>query len=104
MYLTLGGKVMFAGKPHAPIYESALALAAKAGAGDVAASRVLAIGDSVRTDLEGANANGFRCLFVTSGIHANELGERANPDAGQIERLFKGASRPPFAVTPKLMW
>ena len=104
LYLTLGGKVMFAGKPHAPIYESALALAAKAGAGEVATSRVLAIGDSVRTDLEGANANGFRCLFVTSGIHASELGERANPDAGQIERLFKGASRPPFAVTPKLMW
>ena len=65
---------------------------------------VLAIGDSVRTDLEGANAAGFRCLFVTSGIHAAELGERANPDAASVAKLFKGASKPPFAVTPKLMW
>ena len=87
-----------------PLTMGALAVAAKAGASNIAPSRVLAIGDSVRTDLEGANANGFRCLFVTGGIHANELGERANPDAGQIERLLKGASRPPFAVTPKLMW
>lgn len=104
LYATLGGKVLFAGKPHAPIYERALTLAAKAGAKSVAAEHVLAIGDSVRTDLEGANNAGFRCLFVTSGIHAAELGERANPDAESVTKLFKGASKPPFAVTPKLMW
>lgn len=104
LYVTLGGKVLFAGKPHPPIYERALALAAEAGAASVAPERVLAIGDSVRTDLEGANRSAFRCLFVTSGIHANELGERANPDVASVAKLFEGASRPPFAVTPKLMW
>jgi HAD superfamily hydrolase (TIGR01459 family) len=104
LYAGLGGKVLFAGKPHAPIYQRALQLATEAGAASVAPERVLAIGDSVRTDLEGANGYGFRCLFVTSGIHAGELGERANPDATSIANLFKGASKPPFAVTPKLMW
>jgi HAD superfamily hydrolase (TIGR01459 family) len=104
LYMTLGGKVLFAGKPHAPIYDRALELAEKAGAASVTPQRVLAIGDSVRTDLEGANTSGFRCLFVTSGIHATELGERANPDAASVTKLFKGASKPPFAVTPKLMW
>jgi HAD superfamily hydrolase (TIGR01459 family) len=104
LYVTLGGKVLFAGKPHAPIYERALALAAKAGAASISPSHVLAIGDSVRTDLEGANAAGFRCLFVTSGIHADELGERANPDAASMTKLFKGASKPPAAVTPTLKW
>jgi HAD superfamily hydrolase (TIGR01459 family) len=104
LYVTLGGKVLFAGKPHAPIYDRALELAEKAGAAGVTPQRVLAIGDSVRTDLEGANTSGFRCLFVTSGIHAAELGERANPDAASVTKLFKGASKPPFAVTPKLMW
>lgn len=104
LYLTLGGKVLFAGKPHPPIYQRALALAEKAGAAGTSPARVLAIGDSVRTDLEGANGSGFRCLFVTSGIHANELGERANPDAASLTELFKGASKPPLAVTPKLMW
>ena len=104
LYVTLGGKVLFAGKPHAPIYDRALALAAKAGAASTSSTRVLAIGDSVRTDLEGANAAGFRCLFVTSGIHAEELGERANPDAASMTKLFKGASKPPAAVTPTLKW
>jgi HAD superfamily hydrolase (TIGR01459 family) len=104
LYATLGGKVLFAGKPHPPIYQRALALAAKAGASSVSPARVLAIGDSVRTDLEGANGSGFRCLFVTSGIHAAELGERANPDAASLAELFRGASKPPLAVTPKLMW
>jgi HAD superfamily hydrolase (TIGR01459 family) len=104
LYVTLGGKVLFAGKPHAPIYERALELAAKAGAASISPTRVLAIGDSVRTDLEGANAAGFRCLFVTSGIHADELGERANPDAASMTKLFKGASKPPAAVTPTLKW
>jgi HAD superfamily hydrolase (TIGR01459 family) len=94
LYVTLGGKVLFAGKPHAPIYERALELAQKAGARHVSSQHVLAIGDSVRTDLEGAN----------NGIHAAELGERANPDAESVAKLFKGASKPPFAVTPKLMW
>ena len=32
--------------------------------------RVLAIGNSVRTDLKGAAAFGLDCMFVTSGIHA----------------------------------
>lgn len=104
LYISLGGRVMFAGKPHRTIYDEALALAAKAKGGDIDRGRVLAIGDSVRTDLEGANSEGLRCLFVTGGIHAAELGERANPDAGSIARLFAGASRPPLAVTPALKW
>ncbi|ETR78489.1 haloacid dehalogenase [Afipia sp. P52-10] len=104
LYASLGGKVLFAGKPHPPIYQRALRLAAEAGATAVTPAHVLTIGDSVRTDLEGANGGGFRCVFVTSGIHANELGERANPDAESVAKLFKGASKPPFAVTPKLMW
>lgn len=104
LYASLGGKVLFAGKPHPPIYQRALELASKAGATSIEPKHVLAIGDSVRTDLEGANGEGFRCVFVTSGIHAGELGERANPDAASVAKLFKGASKPPFAVTPKLMW
>src|SRR6202035_456059 len=35
--------------------------------------RVLAIGDSVRTDLTGAHGFGIDCLFVTRGIHSEEF-------------------------------
>lgn len=104
LYISLGGRVMFAGKPHRTIYDLALMQAGKARGSEVDRKRVLAIGDSVRTDLEGANSEGLRCLFVTSGIHAGELGERANPDTQSIAKLFAGASRPPLAVTPALKW
>ena len=52
---------------------------------------MLAIGDSVRTDLTGATAFGIDCLFVTAGIHAEELGGRDNPDAGLLASIFADA-------------
>lgn len=104
MYGTFGGEVLYAGKPHRPIYEQALALAAKARGKPADPSRVLAIGDSVRTDLEGANGFGLNCLFVTSGIHAEELGARDRPEQEAIAKLFAAASQMPMAVTSKLRW
>src|ERR1700742_1753597 len=60
LYRELGGEVIFYGKPHRPIYERAMALAAEQRQGkEVPRSRVLAIGDSVRTDLAGAHAFGI---------------------------------------------
>jgi Predicted sugar phosphatases of the HAD superfamily len=57
--------------------------------------RLLAIGDSVRTDLKGAAAFGIDCLFVTAGIHAEELGDRHDPDAAAAGRHLRGAGVPP---------
>src|SRR6185437_3656880 len=53
LYGSLGGEVLYAGKPHRPIYEAALAKAAAARGQAPTLDRVLAIGDSVRTDLTG---------------------------------------------------
>ena len=76
LYQTMGGEVLYAGKPYRPIYETALALAKQAAGRDIAPGRVLAIGDSVRTDLKGARTMGVDFLFITSGIHAEEVGGR----------------------------
>jgi ribonucleotide monophosphatase NagD (HAD superfamily) len=65
---------------------------------------VLAIGDSVRTDLAGAAAFGIDCLFVTAGIHAEELGARDNPDAAVLRGIFAEANLFPRAVTRRLAW
>src|ERR1700761_8899232 len=73
LYLELGGEVIFYGKPHRPIYERAMALAAERRGQTVSLDRVLAIGDSVRTDLAGAHGFGVDCLFVTRGIHSEEF-------------------------------
>ena len=59
----------------------------------VALKRVLAIGDSVRTDLTGAADLGVDCLFVTAGIHAEELGHRDDPDLDGARRDVRGGAR-----------
>lgn len=104
LYATMGGKVLYAGKPYRPIYDLALAEAeAKAGR-KVSLSRVLAIGDSLRTDLKGAHAIGVDFLFVTSGIHAEELGTRDQPDSQALNAKFAAAGEMPKAVMRELTW
>jgi HAD superfamily hydrolase (TIGR01459 family) len=100
LYVAMGGEVLYAGKPYRPIYDQALALAGKT----IDKKRVLAIGDSVRTDLKGAHAFGVDCLFITAGIHAEELGARDNPDGGALNDIFAAAGTQPKAVMPRLVW
>jgi HAD superfamily hydrolase (TIGR01459 family) len=104
LYVSMGGEVIYAGKPYRPIYEMALAKAeAKAGR-KLALRRVLAIGDSVRTDLSGAQAFGVDFLFVTSGIHAGELGARERPDTASLKTMLSAAGELPKAVMRSLVW
>jgi HAD superfamily hydrolase (TIGR01459 family) len=104
LYATMGGEVLYAGKPYRPIYDMALAKAQTAVGRKVAASRVLAIGDSVRTDLKGARTAGVDFLFVTSGIHAEELGGRERPDSNALSATFAAAGGRPKAVMRELTW
>ena len=103
LYGELGGEVLYAGKPHAPIYQECLSRIAALRGGEPARSRVLAIGDSVRTDLTGAAGMGIDCLFVTAGIHAEELG-RDQPNIAALNEMFATAGVMPKAVTRKLVW
>jgi ribonucleotide monophosphatase NagD (HAD superfamily) len=65
---------------------------------------VLAIGDSVRTDLKGAVSFGVDCLFVISGLHAEEAGGREGPDLSALNAMFAAAGVAPKAVTARLAW
>jgi HAD superfamily hydrolase (TIGR01459 family) len=104
LYRTLGGEVLYAGKPHRPLYDQALACAEAVRGRATPLARVLAIGDSLRTDLAGAAALGVDCLFVTAGIHAEEFGGREEPDMVIIERTLAAAGLMPKAVTHRLRW
>ena len=104
LYAAAGGEVIYAGKPYRPIYDQALAIAAAARGKPAAPDRVLAIGDSVRTDLKGAAAFGIDCLFVTAGIHAEELGSRHDPNAAALSGIFAAAGVAPKAVMRRLSW
>ncbi len=103
-YAAKGGTVIFAGKPYRPIYEQAMAAARRARGCEIARERVLAIGDSVRTDLKGADAFGIDALFVTAGIHADELGAREAPDATALAAVFAAAQVSPKLVMQQLTW
>lgn len=104
LYAHLGGDVLYAGKPYRPIYDMALAKAQDARGASIARSRMLAIGDSVRTDLTGAASFGIDCLFITAGIHAEELGGRETPDPAALAKIFAGAGMQPQAVMRMLAW
>ncbi|HEX4040579.1 MAG TPA: TIGR01459 family HAD-type hydrolase [Xanthobacteraceae bacterium] len=105
VYAALGGEVLYCGKPHAPIYDVALTKATALRGGTAPARRrVLAIGDSVRTDLKGAAAFGLDCMFVTSGLHAEAYGSRETPDMAALNATFAAASVAPKAVMRALVW
>ncbi len=102
LYRSLGGEVIFFGKPHLPIYRQAIALAG-GEARNGRPGRVLAIGDSVRTDVAGAHAAGVPCVFLTRGIHAEEFAGIDRDDAAAVGRLF-GATPAPAALMHELKW
>ncbi len=104
LYATMGGEVLYAGKPYRPIYDLALEKADSARGGAIDRKRVLAVGDSVRTDLRGAHEAGIDFLFITAGIHAEELGGRDSPDAKALNAAFAAAGEMPKAVMRHLVW
>jgi ribonucleotide monophosphatase NagD (HAD superfamily) len=60
---TLGGKVIYYGKPYKEIYGMCFDTREK----------VLAIGDNLRTDIKGANNLNIDSLFIYNGVHRNEI-------------------------------
>ena len=63
-----GGRVVYVGKPHAPVYR-----ACRAALPGIAASAIVCVGDSIAHDIKGANDAGLASAFVTDGIHAAEF-------------------------------
>ena len=100
-YEALGGAVAYAGKPKAPIYQEAMARAARLRGGTIAKREALAIGDGLRTDILGAHDFGLDALFVASGIHLNA---NIGLDAGSLAGLFAGAKARPIAAVERLAW
>ena len=101
LYRELGGEVIFYGKPHRPIYERAMQLASQHRGRPAPLDRVMAIGDSVRTDLTGALGFGIDCLFVTRGIHSEEFEGIDQFDPASVKELF---GHPPRALMRELKW
>jgi ribonucleotide monophosphatase NagD (HAD superfamily) len=90
----MGGDVRTIGKPDPAIYAPILA-----GMG-VARERVLAVGDSLRTDIAGARAAGIAACWVLGGIHGAELAA----DPALADAAAAAAGLAPVAAIPAFVW
>ncbi|MEM6495343.1 MAG: TIGR01459 family HAD-type hydrolase [Pseudomonadota bacterium] len=90
VYEDMGGDVFWAGKPFATAYEAAAAKAAELRGMKVEKSRILAIGDSVRTDIAGAVGYGIDALFIGQGIHREAIMPDGKFLSEELADLFDG--------------
>jgi HAD superfamily hydrolase (TIGR01459 family) len=104
LYEARGGRIHMAGKPYRPIYDEALRAAEAAAGRSLDRTRILAIGDSVRTDAIGAANAGLDLLFVTGSIHAGELDAFGSPDPAAIRDLVAPSGARLKAFMPRLAW
>ncbi|HQS84796.1 MAG: hypothetical protein B7Y25_07785 [Alphaproteobacteria bacterium 16-39-46] len=97
-YKSQGGDVFYHGKPHGPVYKRALNTL------DVEdKSKILCIGDSLRTDVTGALGQGLDVAFITGGIHKSECLETKNELSFEknLEQVFQKHGKVPTLVLPE---
>jgi HAD superfamily hydrolase (TIGR01459 family) len=108
LYEGQGGSVVYAGKPHAPIYDLAFDTVGKLAGRAVPRKEILAIGDGVMTDIAGATGLGLGSVFVASGLHAPENADNEAVadllDARHLAGLFAEAKGKPLAAIRTLVW
>jgi len=102
LYEEMGGEVLQFGKPFPPIYDTARTILAGMGV-SYDPETVLAIGDGVRTDIRGAQAEGIDAVFVTGGLEAERFGtDFENPDAGLLESYLQAEDLHPTYTIGRL--
>ena len=99
LYTQMGGESFYFGKPHPPIYDLARRLAAQTGL-KISDERTIAIGDGIRTDVQGGIAEGVDTLFITGGLAAADCGpDVENPNPALLQNFISREQRhPTFAI------
>lgn len=99
-YETLGGRVIWVGKPHARVYQLATDL--------LPAGPLLAVGDSLAHDIAGGVAHGLDTAFVMTGIHADAFdpasGPGSLPNRQALERLEDAFGVSPTYALDRFRW
>ena len=75
----LGGEVAYFGKPHKEVYTMCF----------TSNEKVLAIGDNLRTDIKGANNLNIDSIFITDGVHREEIKDITKLDTLLIKYKVK---------------
>ena len=94
----MGGESLYFGKPHPPIYDLARRRLHEI-APEIGDSAILAIGDGVRTDIQGAQGEDIDSLFITGGLAAEETRTESQPHAeALLEFLAKEGMTPTYSI------
>jgi HAD superfamily hydrolase (TIGR01459 family) len=98
-YRALGGDVRSLGKPDPAIYQPVLQVLG------LPPERVLAVGDSLRTDIAGAAAVDLAACWVLDGVHGAALRQKGGKfDTAAAEREAREAGFFPVATVPRFVW
>jgi len=84
-YSEMGGTSLYFGKPHAPIYDLARRRLS-AIRPNIPDDRIMAIGDGITTDIQGAIGEGIDSLFITGGLAAKETATVTQPDPEKLSQ------------------
>ncbi len=89
-YQNNGGEVFRYGKPFESMYKKSFNILKKLNS-ELTLNKILVIGDSLETDILGANNNKLNSLLIIKGIHKNELNSNKNNQISKdsIENLCK---------------
>ena len=98
-YERFGGQVRWHGKPYPSVYDSCLDLL-----GIADRRRILAIGDSLRTDIAGAAGAGIDSLLIAGGIHAAEFGNGDAIDLDRVAAAIEKSGTQPIGVMARFVW
>lgn len=101
-YEQLGGDVFYHGKPFPAVYQPVFSLL-----GGMPPSRILAIGDSLTTDMKGARSSGMDGALIMGGIHHEILlpDGKMTPETPQLLQGLsaKTGIMPQYAL-PEMQW
>ena len=98
-YQTIGGQVIFVGKPYRKVFERCMDFATPGKK-----NKTIMIGDNLETDILGANNFGIHSILIASGVH-----ELVNPNKGgilksELNELQKILKVDANYVMPSLRW
>lgn len=98
-YADRGGFVRYHGKPHLSVYAGAFKLL-----GSMDKSRILMVGDGIRTDIVGADRVGIDSALIPGGLHSEPLGitHGEMPDEATLFALCDTFGARPTWVIPSL--
>ena len=89
LFESIGGQVVYFGKPYEEIYRMCFSVKEK----------VIAIGDNLNTDIKGANNMNIDSIFISEGIHRGDFKHESD-----LKNLFSKHNVKASYYQPQLIW